>query len=252
MSDSAKKLLAIIPARGGSKRIAKKNIKVFRGHPIIAWSIKAAANADIFDTIMVSADCTEISSVASTYGATTPFKRSELNSNDYATITDVLMEVVSTYETNGTVFDAVCCLYATAPFITPPQLLKGLNLLMSENFNAVFPITPFDYPINRAFSRNHAGEISFREPAFLNTRSQDIPDSFHDSGSWIWFKPECLKTKDKLFSGKTGSIIVRADACHDIDTETDWKIATMKHQALFQDQNRLDEDMKKGTLNTQG
>lgn len=231
------KYLAIIPARSGSKRIPKKNIKSFRGKPIIAWSIEAAKITGIFDTIMVSTDSKEISDLAIHYGAEIPFPRSKECSDDFATITDVLTEVISRYEASGLSFDAACCIYATAPFVTDQHLMEGLALLKNSEHTAVFPVTPFGYPIERAFVRDHLGNINFKNPSFVNTRSQDIPTAYHDAGMWIWFKPSCLKTADKLFSGKTGSIVVPENHSHDIDTMVDWEIATIKHQNLFPNPN---------------
>lgn len=227
------KYLAIIPARLGSKRIPKKNIKNFRGKPIIAWSIEAAKTAGIFDTIMVSTDSTEISDIAIQYGADIPFFRSDKCSDDFATITDVLTEVISQYEASGMSFEAACCIYATAPFVTRQHLMEGLTLLTKSEHTAVFPVTPFGYPIERAFVRDKLGNIKFKNPDFVNARSQDIPTAYHDAGMWIWFKPDCLKVADKLFSGKTGSIVVPESHAHDIDTMVDWEIATLKHQLLF-------------------
>ncbi|MDC1209015.1 pseudaminic acid cytidylyltransferase [Litorivicinus sp.] len=234
-SNPKKKYLAVIPARGGSKRIKKKNIKKFREHPIIAWSINAAKKSNLFDTVMVSTDCDETALIAKTYGASVPFQRSAVNSDDNATIADALIEVISQYESQNIFFDAVCCLYATAPFITTPQLAQGLDLMTSKHFDSVFPITPFDYPINRALRRKPNGLISFVDSSFVNTRSQDIPESYHDAGMWIWFQPGTLKDQAQFFSENTGSVVIESSACHDIDTETDWRVALIKHEALFPD-----------------
>ncbi len=231
------KYLALIPARSGSKRIKDKNIKDFRGHPIIAWSIHAAKMSGLFKSIIVSTDCEEIADVALQYGASVPFLRSPENSDDYATIAQVIAETYSKFLALGTSFDSICCIYATSPFTTPAQLKEGITLMNQTRLDSVFPVTCFEYPIQRALRRDKNRKISFVDPSHVNTRSQDLPQRFHDAGMWLWLKSKILENELPLFTDNTGSVYVEPDACQDIDTEMDWKIALAKHQLKFSGSN---------------
>lgn len=219
------KRLAIIPARGGSKRIPRKNIKSFLGKPIIAYSIEAALKSDLFDEVMVSTDDDEISEIAKKYGASVPFMRSESNANDYATTADVLLEVLKEYDRS---FDQACCIYPTAPLLRMARLKEGLELMEKEDFDTVFPIVEFSYPIWRSLKMDETQKVSMNWPENLNSRSQDLLKSYHDAGQFYWFDVDSfLKTKS-LFTDATGSIIMKPEEVQDIDTIDDWKMAELK------------------------
>lgn len=230
--------LAIIPARGGSKRIPKKNIKPFLGKPIIAYSIEAALKSELFDEVIVSTDSKEIEEIALNYGAKVPFKRSEKNSNDYATTFDVINEVIEEYEKLGKSFNFVCCIYACAPFVTKDILKKGVDLLESENFDCVFPAVEYAAPIQRAFVKKENGKMEMLHPEHLNSRSQDLEACFHDAGQFYWMQYNKLKDQRKLWTDNTGIIPINEGQGHDIDTETDWKIAEIKYQLFDTNKNQ--------------
>lgn len=222
------KNICIIPARGGSKRIPRKNIKEFLGKPIIAYSIEAALKSGLFDEVMVSTDDEEIAAIAKQYGASVPFMRSEATANDFASSDDVLVEVLNEYLKRGKVFDNMCCIYATAPLISSNDLAEALQLLNNSKFDCVYPVVEFSYPIWRCLDVAEDGSMKRHWPEFEYSRSQDLPKEYHDSGTFYWYK---LKD-NTLQSGKIGAIIVPEDRVQDIDTETDWKLAEMKYKLL--------------------
>ncbi len=224
-----KKTLAIITARGGSKRIPRKNIKNFLGKPIIAYSIETAINSKLFDEIMVSTDDKEIAEISKKYGATIPFMRSKKNSDDFAGTADVIMEVSKEYSKRGLDFDIFCCIYPTAPLISPKKLKEGYDLLIKENFHSVFPVVQFSYPIQRAL-RFKNNKVEMIWPENLNARSQDLEKTYHDAGQFYWgFTNEFLKNKN-IFTKKSGAIILKETEVQDIDNLEDWKVAEMKYQ----------------------
>jgi N-acylneuraminate cytidylyltransferase len=225
------KNLCIIPARGGSKRIPRKNIKNFLGKPIIAYSIKAALQSKLFDEVMVSTDDEKIADIAKQYGANVPFLRSKSNSDDFATTLDVINEVIESYRKQGRNFDYVCCLYPTAPFTTESKLKQAFFKLQDENLDAVFPVMAFSYPIQRSL-KIEDNKISFFYPEFKNCRSQDIEEAFHDSGQFYFFKMEAFLKNKSIFTENTGGIIISQMEAQDIDNETDWKIAEIKYELL--------------------
>ena len=222
------KKLAIIPARGGSKRIPHKNIKEFLGKPIIAYSIEAALNSGLFDEVMVSTDDPEIAAIAKRYGASVPFMRSAETANDFATTADVLNEVISEYKKRGQIFDNLCCIYATAPLIASQDIIDAYNRLSQGDFACVYPVVQFSYPIWRCLDVAEDGSMKRRWPEYENSRSQDLPKEYHDTGTFYWYKLQ----QGTLTSGKIGAIIVPEDRVQDIDTETDWKLAEMKYKLL--------------------
>lgn len=224
------KKLAIIPARGGSKRIPRKNCKDFLGKPIIAYSIEAALRSNLFDEVMVSTDDEEIAAIAVQFGATVPFMRSVETSNDYATTMDVLNEVVAKYKDLALIFDYVCCIYGTAPLISVDDLVKGFDLLIAKSYSSVFPVVAFSYPIWRGLKQNEEGQISMVWPEHLNSRSQDLPQVYHDAGQWYWYMPQ--KIQSSLFTDNSGSVILDESLVQDIDTDTDWILAEMKYNLI--------------------
>ena len=222
------KNLAIIPARGGSKRIPHKNIKEFLGKPIIAYSIEAALKSGLFDEVMVSTDDAEIAAIAKQYGANVPFMRSDETANDHAIIADVLNDVLNCYDKLGKHFDNMCCILATAPLLRVGDLQNAYNKLIQSDFVTVIPIVQFSFPIMRSFKMDEKGMIEFNWPEYYPVRSQDIPPAYHDAGMFYWHKIEEWR---KGVDYKSGYVLDDVYV-QDIDTETDWKLAEMKYQLL--------------------
>ena len=223
--------IAIIPARGGSKRIPRKNIKDFCGQPIIAYSIKAALDSQLFDEVMVSTDDEEIAEIGRQYGAIVPFFRSADNSNDFATTASVLTEVLGNYAGLNKNFQYACCIYPTAPFVTAQKLKDAHQLLVDKSFDTVLPIQPFSFPIQRAFYKNN-DKVSWVVPNHALTRSQDLPKTFHDVGQFYFFNVNTfLQTKQLLTANSWGIDISELEA-QDIDNETDWELAEMKFRLI--------------------
>jgi N-acylneuraminate cytidylyltransferase len=230
-----KKAVAIITARGGSKRIPRKNIKPFNGKPIIGYSIEAAIKSGIFDEVMVSTDDEEIAEVAKQFGATVPFMRSSKTSDDYATTADVLKEVLQSYQQEGTAFEYACCIYPTAPFVTAEKLSNAFGKLMDTGADAVLPVTRFSFPIWRSFKMEE-GKVSYNWPEFAPKRSQDLPPAFHECGQFYFFKASGFLQTGKLITENTIGLEVPESEVQDIDNEEDWKIAEIKFGFLSQKQ----------------
>jgi pseudaminic acid cytidylyltransferase len=222
--------IAVIPARGGSKRIPRKNLKDFLGKPIIAYSIEAALASDLFDEVMVSTEDEEIAEVAKKYGAIVPFKRSMKNANDLATTADVIFEVIEQYEKIGRFFESICCIYPTAPLMTIVNLRKGYELLKNNNFNSVIPMVKFSFPIQRAVYISTQNQVHFCQPEFINSRSQDLQATYHDAGQFCWIKVDAFKSKVELWTSNTGAIVLSETEVQDIDNISDWVIAENKYQ----------------------
>ncbi len=222
------KSICIIPARGGSKRIPRKNIKDFFGKPIIAYSIETALKSGIFDEVMVSTDDEEIAHVARSYGASIPFFRSSESANDYATLSDVLREVLDKYAAIGKTFDFMCCILPTSPMLESDDIIKGYKKLVSSDFSTIVPVVEYSYPILRSFSIDKLGALNYNWPIYAKSRSQDLAPAYHDSGTFYWNKI------DKWLKGeiRRGGIIVSEAIVQDIDTEKDWKIAELKYKIL--------------------
>jgi pseudaminic acid cytidylyltransferase len=226
--------LAIIPARGGSKRIPGKNIKPFLGKPIIAYSIEAALNSKLFDEVMVSTDHPETAEIAKLYGASVPFLRSADNSNDFASTFDVIEEVVESYLQIDKTFDQICCIYATAPLVEVTTLKEALMLLESENFDCVFPAIAFSSPIQRAFKKHPNSRMQMLQEENLNSRSQDLERTYHDAGQFYWMVYDKVKNGRKLWTANTGIIEIDESLGQDIDTQSDWALAELKYQLFDQ------------------
>lgn len=225
--------VAIIPARGGSKRIPRKNIREFRGRPMMAWPIEAALASGVFDTVMVSTDDPEIAETARIFGAEVPFMRSAAAADDHATTSEVLLEVLSRYAETGTCFDLACCLYPTAPFVRAQNLMDGRARLLESQFNVILPVAAFSYPIWRSLCREEDGHIVLNFPENLNARSQDLPTAYHDAGQWYWFRTAAFLRDRVLMGPNTGSVVLPATQVQDIDTEEDWALAELKHERMF-------------------
>ena len=218
--------LAIIPARGGSKRIPRKNIKPFLGKPMLAYPIEAALGTGLFEEVMVSTDDGEIAEVACQYGATVPFMRNQETANDYATLANVLHEVLDNYEQMGRSFDNMCCILATSPMLRSEDLSNGFHSLMESDFSTIIPIVQLSYPILRSFRMNENGGLAYNWPEYAKSRSQDLPMAYHDSGTFYWHKVNLWRTGQI----SRGSIVLSEDTVQDIDTEQDWKMAEIKYK----------------------
>jgi len=226
------KIVAIILARGGSKRIPLKNIKLFLGKPIIAYSIDAALTSGLFDEVMVSTDNEQIATIAKQYGAKVPFLRTEYTASDSASTAEALIEVLNSYKEKGHVFDYACCLYPTAPFVSSEKLASAFDFLLLKKFFSVFPIMQFNYPIWRSLKIEN-GKLEMYYPEYKDTRSQDLPLAYHDAGQFYFFKVETLFAEKTLFTSNSGAIIIDEMEGQDIDNLTDWTIAEMKYKMLF-------------------
>jgi N-acylneuraminate cytidylyltransferase len=225
--------LAIIPARGGSKRILRKNIKLFLGKPIIAYSIEAALKSKLFDEVMVSTDDEEIKEIALKYGAKVPFLRSETNANDFATTAAVINEVLEVYKTKNKLFKYCICIYPTAPFVSSNLLIKAFKKLKKDKLDVVFSVLKYGFPIQRAMKINKEDKVEMVDVSKMNTRSQDLESSFHDAGQFYALNVSAFIKKQKLWTDNTGCIEINELKAQDIDTETDWKLAELKYKLLL-------------------
>lgn len=214
--------LAVIPARGGSKRIPHKNIREFCGKPIIAWSIEAARDSCCFDRIVVSTDDRQIADVAAEYGAETPFFRPAELCDDHTPTAPVIAHAVQWHRDHRADPELVCCIYATAPFIQADDLKAGLSLLTGSDTDYAFAITRFDFPIQRAVKINASGRIEMFHPEHLDTRSQDLPEAFHDAGQFYWGRADAWLEGRSLLSDRALPILLPRYRVQDIDTPEDW------------------------------
>lgn len=221
--------VAIIPARVGSKRIPRKNSRHFLGKPIIAYVIEAAIKSDLFSDVMVSTDDSTIAEIARTYGATIPFLRQPETSGDFATTADVLLEVLNQYKEQKQVFDYACCLYPTAPFVTPDLLNRAFTILTEKQFDTVYPVQPFGFPIQRAV-RLRDTTVQWFQPEHALTRSQDLEPAYHDAGQFYFFRVANFLSSGILIPANSGGIVISELEAHDIDTESDWQVAEMKFE----------------------
>jgi N-acylneuraminate cytidylyltransferase len=224
--------LCIIPARGGSKRIPRKNIRPFLGEPIIVHPIRAALRSACFSEVMVSTDDAEIASVATSAGANVPFLRSAENASDHAGTVAVLEEVLNSYAKSRREFDIVCCIYPTAVFASPELLLRGRDLLIEEEAtDSVIPVVRYAYPIQRSM-RMEAGRLAMRWPEHLHTRSQDLDAAFHDAGQFYWFRVASLQRHGRLMTDTTRGLELSEAEVQDVDNEVDWELAEIKWRRL--------------------
>lgn len=227
--------LAIIPARGGSKRIPRKNIKPFLGKPIIAYSIEAALKSKLFDEVMVSTDDEEIAEIAIQFGSKVPFFRSEDNANDFAVLADVIVEVLKNYSTLGLNFNNVCCILPTAPFVSSKNLMFAHSKLIKNGLDSVFPIIEYSFPIQRSLKIEN-DNVSMVWPEHLNTRSQDLEPRYHDAGQFYWMNTNSFLKEQKILTGNSSAIIISSLEAQDIDTKTDWKLAEIKFKMMLNGQ----------------
>lgn len=224
--------LAVIPARGGSKRIPRKNVREFCGKPIIAWSIEAALQSKCFDRVIVSTDDEEIADVARRFGAEIPFLRPAKLADDYTGTAAVVRHAIEWFEGNGVTYEEVCCIYATAPFIRAEDIRSGLEIFHSSNADYAFTVTSFPFPIQRAVKISSAGTFEVFYPDHYNTRSQDLEEAYHDAGQFYWGKTSAWKEGAMLFSERAVPIILPRYRVQDIDTLEDWIRAEMMFGAI--------------------
>ena len=223
--------IAMITARGGSKRIPRKNIRDFCGKPILAYSIEAALSSGIFDEVMVSTEDTEIAGIARQYGAAVPFLRSAETADDYATTADVLLEVFAQYKAAGREFQSACCIYPTAPFVTAEKLKHAMECLEEEGTDSVIPVTAFSFPPMRGFLLEN-GEARYAFPEYAPIRSQDIPPMYHDCGQFYCFRVAPFLENRQLVSVHTRAVIVPEMEVQEIDSEQDWRLAELKYRFM--------------------
>lgn len=218
------KNIAIITARGGSKRIPRKNVKEFMGKPMLAYAIEAALSSNIFDEVMVSTDDSEIAEIAKKYGAKVPFMRSAATANDFATTNDVLNEVLEEYKKQGQMFENICCIYPCVPFLTADILKAAYNKFKETDTDRLTPVVRYSFPIQRAFKINEQGKLQYREPENAPKRSQDLEPMYHDVGMFYFYK------SNKLTSSEIVPFEMDEAAIQDIDTIEDWKMAELKYK----------------------
>ena len=225
--------IAIIPARGGSRRIPRKNIRDFCGKPMIAWSIEAAQASGLFDHIMVSTDDAEIAGIARQYGAKVPFLRPADLSGDYAGTTDVIAHATRWALEQGWSVAAVCCIYATAPFVQADDLNRGLSALQSGEWDYAFTVTDFSSPIFRSFRQAGEGGVEMFFPEYFETRSQDLPVALHDAGQFYWGKPVAWLENRRIFDQHSKPLLIPRWRVQDIDTQDDWYRAELMYKVLI-------------------
>jgi pseudaminic acid cytidylyltransferase len=224
-------IVGIIPARGGSKRIPHKNIRPFLGKPMIAYTIEAAQRCRVFDRIIVSTDDNGIATLALEYGAEVPFSRPAELANDYADTAAVMEHALNWLRDHTSVPQAVCCLYATAPFLQPEYIRAGLDLLQSQRWDYVFAATTFPYPIFRAFAIEYDGSLAMFQPEHLRTRSQDLPEAWHDAAQFYWGTFDAWLEKRTIFGERSTVVKLPRWLVQDIDTIEDWEMAERLYQA---------------------
>lgn len=224
--------IAIIPARGGSKRIPRKNIKQFCGKPMIAWSIEVAKASGLFDHIIVSTDDIEIAEVAKKLGASVPFMRPVELSNDYAGTTEVISHATQWAQDQGFNFDAVCCIYATAPFVRVVDLKRGLKILNSGDWAYAFTVTDFASPIFRSFKQTPGDGLEMFFPEHFDKRSQDLPIALHDAGQFYWGRPDAWLADKCIYDKHSIPVMIPRWRVQDIDTLDDWNRAEIIFKLL--------------------
>jgi pseudaminic acid cytidylyltransferase len=224
--------LCVIPARGGSKRIPRKNIKEFYGQPMIGYSIKAALDSQCFDQVIVSTDDAEIAEVAKSFGAIVPFVRPDELANDDTATVPVIKHAIKWFDDQNQLPSEVCCLYATAPFVQADAIRKAYKKMMQEQVDYCFTVTSFASPIQRAIKVTAENRIEMFYPENLETRSQDLEESYHDAGQFYWGKAESFRQQKPLFSKDSTPYILPRHLVQDVDTPEDWRRAELMYQVL--------------------
>jgi pseudaminic acid cytidylyltransferase len=240
MNSQSGNALAIIPARGGSKRIPRKNIRPFLGKPIIGYVIETALQSGLFDEVMVSTDDDEIAAIAEEFGASVPFWRSAETANDTATTTDVIIEVLDQYGQTGKTFDAVCCLYPTAPFISTQVLKQTRQMLTNRQAEVIYPIQKFHFPIQRAFLYdNDTGKIQWADPNSFLKRSQDLPPTYHDAGQFYWFEVSRLLEIRQLPGLIPGGVVIGEMQAHALILKKIGRLQSLNTDCCTREKNYL-------------
>ncbi|ACS81678.1 pseudaminic acid cytidylyltransferase [Maridesulfovibrio salexigens] len=224
--------IAVIPARGGSKRIKNKNIKDFASKPILYYSITAAIESGLFSHVIVSTDSDDIAEVAEKYGAIAPFRRPAELSDDYTPTAPVLMHAIDWAMENGINAKHACCIYPTAPFVRPADLKEGFELLTSKDAHSVLAVTTFPFPIQRALRINSKGFMEMFWPEHEMTRSQDLPEAYHDAGQFCWVNCKKFRKNNRMYSEETIPVTLPRNLVQDIDTLEDWEAAEVKFEIL--------------------
>lgn len=224
--------LAIIPARGGSKRILRKNIKSFCGKPMIAWSIEVALQSGCFDEVIVSTDDAEIADVAKQWGADVPFMRPTALADDYAGTIPVIRHAIEWLRQRGRQPSQVCCIYATAPFVQVGDLRRGLDLLLANECDYAFAVTSYPFPIQRAIRITEQGRVEMFHPEHFNIRSQDLEEAWHDAGQFYWGMAEAWLQERIIFSSVSVPVVLPRHRVQDIDTLEDWLRAEVIFKSL--------------------
>lgn len=225
--------MAVIPARGGSKRIPRKNIRPFCGKPMIAWSIDAALRSDCFDQVIVSTDDAEIAEVARVCGAAVPFMRPAELSDDYAGTIPVIRHAIEWFQGQGTAPEQVCCIYATAPFVRAEDILEGLCILERTGSDYAFSVASYAFPIQRALRLTSDGRVAMLHPEHFNTRSQDLEEAYHDAGQFYWGRASAWLAGKPIFSPVAAPLILPLHRVQDIDTPEDWERAEWLFKAMM-------------------
>lgn len=231
-------IVAIIPARGGSKRIPQKNIRLFCGKHIIAYSIEAAQNSKIFDKVIVSTDSNEIAKIAVSLGAEVPFLRPQELSGDYVGIREVIAHAVKWMWEKGWRLNAVCCIYATAPLLRHDDLIEAYKIFQKDKWDYILAATEYIYPIQRSFRIQKSGSVEMFFPENFSKRSQDLEKAYHDAGQFCWGKPEAWIENMMLFSVRSSILKIPAYRVVDIDTEEDWKRAEIIYNVLKKEDSK--------------
>lgn len=224
--------LAIIPARGGSKRIPRKNIKSFCGKPMIAWSVEAALDSGCVDQVIVSTDDLEIAEVARQYGAEVPFMRPTELSDDHTGTIPVIRHAIDWFKAKGQAVELACCLYATAPFVRAEDIHHGFEVLAGNDCDYAFAVTSYAFPIQRAIRLTSEGRVEMFSPEHFNTRSQDLVEAFHDAGQFYWGRAEAWQQEKVIFSPNSMPVILPRHRVQDIDTPEDWLRAEWMFKAM--------------------
>lgn len=225
--------LAVIPARGGSKRIPRKNIKDFFGKPVIVYSIELALRSGLFSEVMVSTDDQEIAEIAEKAGALVPFLRSQKNSDDMATTIDVIKEVLASYNSmQNKIFENLACIYPVAPLIQLRHFRDGFEILKKNNFDSVFPVMEYSSPVWRGFELDANGKARMLWPEHTQKRSQDLKKVYYDAGQWYWLKAD--KIAGSIFTDNSGTLVLHETEAQDIDNMSDWKMAELKYKILHE------------------
>jgi pseudaminic acid cytidylyltransferase len=235
------KVVAIIPARGGSKRIPNKNIKLFAGRPIISYSIRVAQETELFDRVIVSTDSSEIAAIAGEYGAEAPFVRPARLANDFVGTSEVVCHAIEWLTEERMRPEVICCIYATAPLIQASYLKQGYEKLLFSGATSVFSVTTYPYPIYRSLRITKKGRIVMIWPEYANVRSQDLPETYHDAGQFYWANTDKLMMEKALFAKDSLPVILPRYLVQDIDTTEDWETAEMMFAAVKARMERKDK-----------